>query len=62
MRKWQVYVYPVLTGVLSVVLYYLLRTAQDAPFDWPIPTVLFISLTGAQFFLYRRAYYKQFES
>ncbi|MCP3029160.1 hypothetical protein [Halobacillus sp. A5] len=62
MRKWQVYVYPVLTGVLCVVLYYLLRTARDAPFEWPVPIGLFVSITGIQFLLYQRAYKKQFES
>ncbi|MFC7061724.1 hypothetical protein [Halobacillus seohaensis] len=59
MKKWQVYVYPVLTGVLSVLLYYFLRSARDAPFEWPIPIALFIGLTGAQFILYRRAYRRQ---
>ncbi|MFC7322752.1 hypothetical protein [Halobacillus campisalis] len=61
MRKWQVYVYPVLTGVLSVLLYYLLRSARDLSFEWPIPIVLFFGLTGIQFILYRRAYRRQFE-
>ncbi|WP_173917370.1 hypothetical protein [Halobacillus sp. Marseille-Q1614] len=58
MKKWQVYAYPFLTGFLTVILYYLLQTARNSTFQWPVVIGLFIGITCVQLFLYRRAYKK----
>ncbi|WP_082235144.1 hypothetical protein [Halobacillus massiliensis] len=58
MKKWQVYVYPPLTGVLTVILYLLLQTARNAVFQWPAAIGLFMGITFMQIILYRRAYKK----